>query len=67
MIGNRTLADIEGWDLFEISPGRWQIQRDDDADLLPDDAAALAHVRKWAALGSPVHVYALAKHDAAES
>ncbi len=57
-----SVAAIEGWDLFEIAPNKWRIQRDDDENLWPSDEAAVEYVEKWADKGSPIHCYALSKH-----
>lgn len=53
----------EGWDIFECSAyghDAWEVQRDDDAAILEDDADAWKLIVDGAAAGSPLHVKALA-------
>lgn len=54
-------AESEGWALFDAG-GVWQIQRDDEAAIFPDDEAAIRFVRERASEGSERHTQALAKH-----
>ncbi|GBG14319.1 chemotaxis protein CheY [Novimethylophilus kurashikiensis] len=55
-------AQADGWDLFEtIVDGKvvLSLQRDDDEDSFPDDAAALSFVRNAASTGNRVALKAL--------
>jgi hypothetical protein len=53
------IVEGPGWALFNGC----EIQRDDESSVFPDDDAAIAHVRKLAALGDPAAQIALAAHD----
>lgn len=65
------MAAIEGWDLFgpesDTSDNRLEIQRDDEANIFPDDTTALSHVRKEASTGSTLHAIALELHNPKET
>ena len=53
------IAALDGWGLFDVD-GKLELQRDDEANVFADDAAALAHVEEQAAAGSTLHALALA-------
>jgi hypothetical protein len=54
----RTAMD-EGWGIDDS----YRIVRDDDNQIFSDDEAALGHVRRRAAEGSPMHIVALGIHE----
>lgn len=51
---DNTQAMKEGWALFEVD-GRYQLQRDDEADVFASDADAHIHVALQAHNGSAYH------------
>lgn len=53
----------EGWALFDVGGGLFEIERDDEADRFATDDDAVAWVRARAAEGSQPHIDALRRHD----
>lgn len=51
-------AQAEGWAMFEAE-GRYQLQRDDEANVFESDADAIIHVAVCAKAGSKLHLEAL--------
>lgn len=63
-VNPRADTGAEGWALFDFDgTGLMQIQRVDEDDVFPDDAAALRFVSFRAQAGSPAHAAALAQHE----
>lgn len=58
------ISELEGWGMFNVdSTGLMEIERDDEAAVFADDAAAVEFVRLKAGSGSPYHVKAIEIHD----
>ncbi len=51
-------AQAEGWGMFETE-GRYQLQRDDEADVFESDGAAIIHVALRASMGDKMHCEAI--------
>jgi hypothetical protein len=49
----------QGWDLFVIHGKYWDIEKDDDEDIFPDDLAALEFLKKAAGGGDALAAKAL--------
>lgn len=49
----------QGWDLFMIHGKYWDIERDDDEDIFPDDLAVIEFLKKAAEDGDALAAKAL--------